>query len=333
MEGSMSQVRRRQFLIAAGALLAVPLRTDAQRQAKIFRIGMLIPVAPSGATSYIEAFRQGLRKLGYVEGQHVTIEPRYSEGRDERLRDLAAELVSLKVDVVVAWGTPAARAAKAATRTIPIVTAAVVDPVGTGLISSLARPGGNLTGVTSGGAALSGKSLELLTDLVPGVTRIAVFWNPSNPVLPVVFRETQLAAEKLNIRLQSVGVSDPNDFESAFAAITQERPGALLVLQDLVFQTHRKRIVELVAKTGLPAMYERKAWVDVGGLMSYGVSFPDNFRRAAAFVDKILKGAKPADLPVEDPTKFELIINLKTAKAIGLTVPQSVLLRADHVIR
>ena len=328
----MDSVRRRQFLIAAGVLLATPCRTDAQRPAKIARIGMLIPVAPADAASYIEAFRQGLRKLGYVEGQHITIEPRYAEGRDERFPDLAAELVSFKVDVIVTWGTPAARAAKAATRTIPIVTAAVVDPVGTGLIASLARPGGNLTGVTSGGAALSGKSVELLKELVPGVTRIAVLWNPSNPVQPVVFREAQVAAEKLNIRLQSVGVSDPNDFDSAFAAITQERPGALLVIQDLMFLVHRKRIVDFVATIRVPAMYERKAWVDAGGLMSYGVSFPDNFRRAAAYVDKILKGAKPGDLPVEDPTKFELIINLRTAKAIGLTVPQSVRLRADKVI-
>jgi len=329
----MRQVRRRQFLIAAGALLAAPLRADAQRPAKIRRIGMLIPVSPADAASYIEAFRQGLRKLGYVEGQHITIEPRYSEGRDERFRDLAAEMVSLKVDVIVVWGTPAARAAKAATRTIPIVSAALVDPVGTGLVASLARPGGNLTGLTSGGAELSGKSLELLAELVPGVTRVAVLWQPANPVQPVVFRETQLAAEKLKIRLQSVGVSDPNDFESAFAAIAQERPGALLIIQDLMFLAHRKRIVDLVAKTRLPAVYERKAWVDAGGLISYGVSFPDNFRRAATYVDRILKGAKPADLPVEDPTKFEFIVNLKTANAIGLTIPQSVLLRADHVIR
>ncbi len=328
----MDQVRRRRFLIAAGALLAAPLGSKAQRPAKIRRIGMLIPVRPADAASNIEAFRQGLRQLGYIEGQHITIEPRYSEGRDERFGDLAAELASLKVDVIVIWGTPAARAAKGATRTIPIVMASLVDPVGTGLIASLARPGGNLTGVTSGGAALSGKSLQLLKELVPGVTRIAVLWNPANPVQPVMFRETQVAAETLKIRLQSVGVSDSNDLDSAFDNIRQERPDALLVLQDLMLQAHRTRILDFVAKIRLPTMYERKPWVDAGGLMSYGVSFPENFRRAATFVDKIFKGAKPADLPVEDPTKFELIINLKTAKALGLTIPQSILLRANQVI-
>jgi putative ABC transport system substrate-binding protein len=293
---------------------------------------MLIPVRPADAASNIEAFRQGLRALGYVDGQNIIIEPRYSEGRDERLRDLAVELVNLKVNIIVIWGTPAARAARTATRTIPIISASVVDPVGTGLIISLARPGGNFTGVTGGGAELSKKNLQLLMELVPSVTRIAILWNPANPVLPVVFREVQIAAEALKIRVQSVGVSEPGDLDAAFAAIQKERPDALLVLQDLVLQVHRSRIIDLVAKIRLPAMYERKEWVDAGGLMSYGVNFPDNFRRAAAFVDKILKGAKPADLPVEDPTRFELIINLKAAKAIGLTVPQSVRLRADQVI-
>jgi putative ABC transport system substrate-binding protein len=293
---------------------------------------MLIPVRPADAASYIEAFRQGLRELGYVEGQHIAIEPRYSEGRDERFRDLAAELVNLKIDVMVTWGTLAARAANGATRTIPIVMAAVVDPVGTGLVTSLGRPGGNLTGVTSGGAALSRKSLELLRDLVPGARRIAVLWNPANPVQPVMFRETQLAAETLKMQLQSVRASDSNDLASAFDAMRREHPEALLVLQDPMLQAHRTRILDFVAKLRLPAVYERRAWVDAGGLMSYGVSFPDNFRRAATFVDRILKGAKPADLPIEDPTKFELVINLRTAKAIGLTVPQSVRLRADKVI-
>ncbi len=317
----------------AFTVFAAPLRAEAQRPAKVPQVGMLIPVAPADATTNIEAFRQGLRELGYVENQNIAIELRYSAGRDERLRGLAAELVALKVDVIVTWGTPAARAAKAATRTIPIVTAALIDPVGTGLVASLARPGGNLTGVTSGGAELSGKSLELLKEVVPGVTRIAVLWNPANPVTPVMFRETQVAADSLKVKLQSVRVSDPNDFDSAFAAITQERRGALLVLQDTMLQAHRRWILDFVGKNRLPAMYERKAWVDDGGLMSYGVSFPSNFRRAAAYVDKILKGTKPADLPVENPTRFELILNMKTAKALGLTIPQSVLIRVDQVIK
>ena len=314
------------------AVLAAAPRADAQRPAKIHRVGMLMPVRAADAASNVEAFRKGLRELGYVEGQHIITELRYSDGRDERLRDMAAELAGLKVDIFVTWGTPAARAAKAASRTIPIVMAAAIDPVGTGLIASLARPGGNVTGVTSGGAELSGKSLQLLKELVPGVKRVAVLWNPANPVQPVVFRETQVAADALKIRLQSVGVSDSNEFDEAFATIRQERPDALLILQDLMFHANRKRIIDFVTKVGLPAMYERKAWVDSGGLMSYGVSFPDNFRRAATFVGKILKGAKPADLPVEDPTKFELIVNSRAAKAIGLTIPQSVLLRADQVI-
>jgi putative tryptophan/tyrosine transport system substrate-binding protein len=233
----------------------------------------------------------------------------------------------------VTWGTPAARAAKAATKTIPIVTAALTDPVGTGLVASLARPGGNLTGVTSGGAELSGKSLEPLTELAPGVKRIAVLWNPANPIQPVAFREAQVAAEAKRLQIQSVGVSDPNELDGALATMTGERLGALLVLQDLMLQAHRRQIVDFVARNRLPAMYERKTWVDAGGLMSYGVSFPDNFRRAATYVDKILRGSKPADLPVEHPTKFELIINMKTARALGLTIPQSILLRADQVLQ
>ena len=329
----MSQVQRRQFLIVAGALLAAPLGANAQRPARIRRIGMLIPVRAADAAGNIEALRQGLRELGYIEGQHIAIEARYADGRDERFADLAVELASLKVDVIVTWGTPAARAAKRATRTIPIVTASVVDPVGTGLIASLARPGGNLTGVTNGGAELSRKSVQLLKEIVPGARRIGVLWNPSNPINPVMFRESQIAADALKIRLQSFGISDPNELDSVLAMMMQkERPDALVVLSDLMLQTYRSRIVEFVAKMRLPATYERKAWVDAGGLISYGVSLADNFRRAATFVDKIFKGVNPVDLPVEDPTKFELIINLRTAKALDITIPQSVLLRADKVI-
>ena len=324
-------VRRRQLLIVAVGFLA-SIRSHAQSPEKKFRVAMLMPVSAADATGNIDAFRQGLRELGYVEGRHFVIEPRYSEGRNERLRDLAAELVKQKVDILVTWGTPAARAATGATKTIPIVTAAVVDPVGTGLVASLAQPRGNLTGLTSGGAELSRKSLQLLKELLPDAARVAILWNPASPPQLVMFRETQLAADVLKMRLQSVRTSDPEELENAFSLIRQTRPDALLVLQDPMLQAHRTRIIDFATRIRLPAMYERKPWVDAGGLMSYGVSFPDNFRRAARFVDKILKGAKPADLPVEDPTRFELIINLRTAKALGLTIPQSVLLRADQVI-
>jgi ABC-type uncharacterized transport system substrate-binding protein len=248
------------------------------------------------------------------------------------LRELANELVALKVDVIVTWGTPAARAAKGATRTIPIVLAAAADPVASGLIASLARPGGNITGVTNGGAELSGKTFELLRELVPGVKRIVVLWNPANPIHPVMFRETQVAAEAMRMQVQSIGVSDPKELDAALVTMTGERPGALLVLQDPMLLTHRRRIVDLAAKLRLPAMYERKVWVENGGLICYGISFPDNFRRAATYVARILKGVRPADLPVEHPTKFELVINLKTAKALGLTIPPSLLARADQVI-
>jgi len=293
---------------------------------------MLMPVSPRDAVTYIEAFQQGLRELGYIEGQHAATVLRYSDGRDARLPDLAAELVRLNVSVMVTWGTPAARAAKNATTTIPIVTAAVVDPVGTGLIASLARPGGNLTGVTTGGAELSRKSLELLREVVPEVTRIAVIGNPANPVIPIMIRETRVAAQALDVQIQTVEASDRDTLDRAFATMSRERPGGLLVLQDPVLHAHRQRIVDFAAKNRLPAMYERKPWVEAGGLMSYGVSFPGSFHRAAYFVDRILKGAKPADLPAEQPTTFEFVINLRTAKALGLTISPSLLLRADQVI-
>src|SRR5215510_5062963 len=292
------QVRMRRIGLAVVIAVGLAFGTLAQEAQSSPRVGMLMPGSRADADINIEAFRIALRELGYVESRDIRIEQRYSEGRDERLKDLATELVALKVDVIVTWGTPAARAAKAATKTIPIVTAALTDPVGTGLVARLA----------------------------PGVKRIAVLWNPANPIQPVVFREAQVAAEAKRLQIQSVGVSDPNELDRALATMNEERPGALLVLQDLMLQAHRRQIVDFVARNRLPAMYERKAWVEAGGLMSYGVSFPDNFRRAATYVDKILKGSKPADLPVEHPTKFELIINMKTARALGLTIPQSILL-------
>ena len=315
-------------VLAVGLALA-SLHSEAESAS---RVGMLIPIPGTDAETNIKAFRQGLAELGYVEGRDIRIEPRYSEGRDERLRDLATELVALKVDVIVTWGTPATRAAKAATKTLPIVTAAIFDPVGTGLVASLARPGGNITGVSNGAAELSGKNFELLKEVTPRIKRIAVLWNPANPAHPAIFREAQVAAAATRLQIQSIGVSDVDELDRALARMNEERPGGVIVLQDPMLQANRRRIVDFVALHRLPAMYERREWVDAGGLMSYGVSFAANFRRAAAYVDKILKGAKPADLPVEQPTKFELVINLKTAKALGLTIPQSVLGRADQVI-
>ena len=325
--------RRAVLLVTLGlGILLAPLAADAQPPAKVYRIGFLL-ISPSQAALSIEAFREALRERGYAEGQNIVFEYRYAEGRVEPLADLATELVRLKVDVIVTQGTPAARAAKNATSAIPIVMAAGLDPVETGLVASLARPGGNLTGVTSTVPELSGKTLELLREIVPRVARVAVLWNPVNPANAIMVRQTQVAARAFGVQLQSLEVRDANELESAFAAIIKERTRAFLVLAEPLFLTHRKQIVDFAAKHRLPAMYERRDFVDAGGLMSYGVNFPDNFRRAATFVDKILKGAKPADLPVEQPTRFELVINLKTAKALGLTIPQSILIRVDEVIR
>ena len=311
-------------------LLAAPFAAEAQQTGKVPRIGVL---ATTHNWPLWEAFRQGLRELGYVEGRTIAIEYRWTEGRDERFPDFAAELVRLKVDVIVTGGTPAAIAAKNATRTIPIVMGSSGDPVGTGLIASLARPGGNVTGLSALNLELEGKRLELLKEVVPKLSRVAVLWNPGNRLLHERYlKETQAAALSLGVQLQLVAVQSSADFESAFAKMTRERPDALIVEADLFFVLHRKRIVDFTAKTQLPAVYSFRDFVDAGGLMVYGASFPELYRRAATYVDKILKGAKPADLPVEQPTKFELVVNLKTAKALGLTIPQSMFIRADQVI-
>ena len=321
------------FICLLPAVLLPAGLTEAQQAKKVARIGMLLPVAAPDATTNIEAFQQGLRERGYVEGRDIAIEYRFAAGRDVALPGLAGELVGLQVEVIVTWGTPATLAAKNATKTTPIVTAAVIDPVGTGLVESLARPGGNVTGVSSGTSELSGKSLELLMELVPRITRVAVLWNRASPSDQLSFRATEVAAQALGVRLQSFGVSDPTELDSAFAAVGRERARALFVIHAPWLQANRKRIVDFAAKSRLPAMYERREWVESGGLMSYGVNFPDNFRRAATYVDKILKGTKPADLPVEQPIKFELVINLKAAKQIGFTIPPNLLARADKVIR
>ena len=328
-------ITRRTFLgTVAGGLLAAPLAAGAQQAGKVYRIGYLASYSSTTAPHRIEPFRQGLRELGWVEGKNIVIEYRWAEGRYERLPDLAAELVRLKVDVIVAAPTAAAVAAKNATGTIPIVMLGASDPVGLGLIASLARPGGNVTGVSySVGVETFGKELELLKEIVPKVRRVAILSNPASPVQPLFIREVNGAARSLGIQLQLLEVRGPNEFEGAFAAMAKERVGALLVVADAMFIFHRTRLAALAARSRLPAAYGVRASVEAGGLMSYGPSVRDLFRRSATFVDKILKGAKPGDLPVEQPTKFELVINLKTAKALGLMIPQALLQRADEVIQ
>ncbi len=315
--------------LALGILLT-PLAADAQQAKKIHRIGYLsIASQPDNQ----EAFRQGLRELGYIEGQNITVESRFAAGNVDRLPELAAELISLKVDVVVAVGTPDALVAKKATQTIPIITVASSDPVGSGLVASLARPGGNVTGLTTfPGLEMSGKHIELLKEIVPELTHVVVLANPANPPTAGFLREAERAARSLGVQLRIVEARSPNDLNGAFSTIKKERAGALLVIADPVLVYNRSRIVAFAASSRLPAMYPYGLFVGVGGLMSYGVNIPDLFRRAATYVDRILKGTKPADLPVEQPTRFELVINLKTAKALGLTIPQSVFIRADKVI-
>ena len=328
-------IDRRTFLAGTGAvLLAAPLAADAQQAGKVPRIGFLSLTSPSDRPPLLDAFRQGLRELGWVEGQNIVIDYRYAEGRVDRLPDLAAELVRLKVDLIVSWGTQGVTAAKNATETIPIVMIAVRDPVGTGLMASLARPGGNVTGVSGyAGLEIVAKQLELLKETVPKIRRVAILSNPTNAYHQLAIRDVNVAARSLGVQLQLLEARGPNEFDGAFAAMAKERVGALLVLSDAMLNSHRTRLADLAARSRLPAAYGVRESVEAGGLMSYGPSFLDLFRRSAAYVDKILKGAKPGDLPVEQPTKFELVINLKTAKALGLTIPQSLLQRADEVIQ
>ena len=312
-----------------------PFAAEAQQAAKIARIGYL--TGNLAAIPHLrEAFRQGLRDLAYVEGRNLVIEYRDAEGKLERLPALAAELVLLKVDVIVASGTLAALAAKQATRTVPIVFSPAADPVGSGLVTSLARPGGNVTGLSLLHSELVGKWLEQLTQAVPGVSRVAVLWQPGafgERTEKDILKSAEVAAQALGVRLQFVEARVPADFDRAFSDMTRARAGALAVLTSNMFVTERRRLVDLAAKNRLPAVYPWREAVDAGGLMAYGPSLADLYRRAATYVDKILKGTKPADLPVEQPTKFELVINMKTAKALGLTIPQSVLGRADEVIQ
>jgi ABC-type uncharacterized transport system substrate-binding protein len=325
---------RRAFVVGTLSLLAAPLAAQAQPAGKVYRIGFLGGTSRTANADMTNAFSQGLRELGYVEGQNVAIEYRYAEGKYERFPDFMNELVRLKVDVIVAVPTAAALAAKNATGTIPIVTVAVFDPIESGLVASLARPGTNVTGLTLiAGAEIVGKYLELLKESLPKVSRVAVLWNPANAAHPSLVREAESSARTLGLQLQLAGVRGPDEVDNALAAMARERVGALMVLPDSMFVAERTRLAELATKHRLPAMYGLRLHAEAGGLMAYSANLPDSARRAAAFVDRILKGAKPADLPVERPTKFELVINLKTAKALGLTIPSAVLARADEVIR
>jgi putative tryptophan/tyrosine transport system substrate-binding protein len=315
-------------------LLALWLPAEAQQPTKITKIGYLLSSTPAAAAHVVEAFRQGLRELGYVEGKTVVLELRYGEARAERLPELARELVSLKVDVIVASTDVAIAAVKRETQTIPIVMAISSDPVGTGFVASLARPGGNITGNSFMSPELSGKRLELLREVVPGLSRLAFLWNPDLRGALFDYKETEGAASSLGLQLQSVEVVRAEDFDRAFSAITKGRAQALIVpgVNPLAF-ANRGQIANLAQKNRLPSMYGQSEYVDAGGLMSYGASGPHMHRRAATYVDKILKVRKPADLPVEQPTKIELVINLQTAKQIGLTIPPNVLARADKVLK
>ena len=324
-------ITRRVFVGSlAGGLLAAPLAAKAQETGKVARIGMLGGSSPPDP--FVEAFKQGLRELGYVEGRNISIEYRLAEGRPDRLPGLAADLVRLKVDVIVA-SSQAAVAAKQATTTIPIVMPIITDPVRLGLVASLARPGGNATGFATQNDELPGKWMELVKDTLPKVSRVAALFHPAYDG-GVQLRAAEAAARSLGVRLQALKVERPDDLVTAFAEVQKKRAEALIVSSSPLFYVHRTRLVEFAAKHRLPAIYHQSEFVvPSGGLMSYGADFRDLFRRSATYVDKILKGAKPGDLPVQQPTKFELVINVKTAKALGLTIPQSLLLRADEIIQ
>ena len=333
--------RRRFLLTSFAGALAAPLAAEAQQAGKVYRIGYLSPSSPSDperqASPFGErglaAFRQGLRELGYVEGKNIAIEKRWAEGKFERLPDLAAELVRLKLDIIVSVVTQASLAAKNATRTIPIVMVAPGDPLGSGLVANLARPGGNVTGPSSMYSDLVVKQLEVLKEIVPGLSRVAVLRNPANAGWQAqMLKATEVAATALRLQVQLVEARGPDELEGAFAGMARERASALLVAVDVIFALHARRIADLATKRHLPAMYGSSEHVEAGGLISYAPDIPDVFRRAATYVDKILKGAKPSDMPVEQPTKLLLVINVKTAKALGLTIPPSLLLRADQVI-
>jgi putative ABC transport system substrate-binding protein len=324
---------RRAFLgTLTGGLLAAPLAAEAQQAAKMRRIGFLGNSTAALEANLVGPFRDGLRDLGYLEGQNILIEYRWAEGQYERFPALIAELIALKIDVIVTAGTPATKAVKKATTSVPLVMVAVGDPVATGIVASLRRPGGNITGLTSMSEDLEGKRLELLREVLPTVSRVAVLWNPDNQSLLAELKEIRAAAQVLGMKVQALEVRTPGELEETFKAIVRERPRALLVMADRFFLQNRQRIMDFATKQRLPGVYAYRELVEAGGLMSFGPSYPGMHRRAATYVDKLLRGVSPADLPVERPTKFDLVINLKTAKALGLTIPPSLLQRADQVI-
>jgi putative ABC transport system substrate-binding protein len=314
------------------ALAAAP-SANAQPTGKPYRIGFLGNTTETLEANLVGPFREGLRALGHVEGGDILIEYRWLEGRYDRLHALIGELLGLKVDVLVTAGTPATLALKKATTTVPIVMIAVGDPVGTGIVPSLGRPGGNITGVTSISTEMDGKRLELLREVAPDISHVAVLWNAASPLQVLAEKQTQAAARTLHVKVLSLGVRTLQDIQAAFSVIVKERPGALLVLADRLFLQHRALIMDFTAQQRLPGVHAYRELVEAGGLMSFGPSYADMHRRAAYFVDRILRGAKPADLPVERPSKFDLVINLKAAKALGLAIPQSVLLRATEVLQ
>jgi putative ABC transport system substrate-binding protein len=326
-------LRRRRAFILVLVVFALPLSLEAQPAPKVARIGLLTPSSPAGSGHLVEAFRQGFRELGYIEGKTFILDARYGHGSSERLPELARELVGLKADVLVTSTDVATAAVRRQTRTIPIVMVLSTDPVGTGFVTSLARPGGNVTGLSNVAAELGGKRLELLREVVPGLSRVAFLWNPDVRGAVLDYKETEARARALRLELRSLEVSTNEDLDRAFAALTSERVQAFIVAPtSVVMFSKRAEIARFAQSNRLPSMYAAKEYVDAGGLMSYGPSASAMFRRAAVYVDKILKGAKPGDLPVEQPTTFDLVINLKTGNALGLTIPPSLLLRADQVI-
>ena len=324
-------MNRRDTVLALLALAAAPLTAQAQPTARVYRVGFVSPTSPG---STFHAFWDGLRELGYVKGKNVIVEARFAEGRPERLPELVAEALRLRIDVLVVGSAVGALAAKRATKTVPIVFAGVTDPVAPGIVASLARPGGNITGATMGigGADFGGKWVELLKGAIPDVSHVAVLWNSASPSGAPLLPGIQTAARTLNVKLDLLDAGDPTKLDRAFSAIGATGARGIIVTYDPFFYVYRGQLVQFAARKRLPAVYFSNAFTDAGGLMAYGSSPEDSYRRAAAYVDKILKGAKPADLPVEQPTRFDLVINLKTAKALGIAIPQSFLVRADRVI-
>jgi putative ABC transport system substrate-binding protein len=323
-------VNRREAVLALIALGLTPASAVAQHVKKVWRIGILETVSMMQNTANLDGFLEGMRQLGYIEGRDFVIEYRSADGRAERFPDLTAELIRGKIDLIVTRGTPATLIAKKATSTIPVITTAIGEPLV--VVPSLARPGGNITGLSSVTTDLSGKRLELLREIVPGVTKFAVLMNMSNAALPLQWKETESAAKAMRVQVQLFDVRRSEDIDRAFDVAAKQRINAVVVGQDGLIQTEGKRIVELVAKNRLPAMYSSSEYVEYGGLISYGVNYPDLYRRTASYVSKVIKGAKPGDLPIEQPTKFDLMINRNTAKLLGIAVPQTMLVRADRVI-